>query len=124
MKRIAVPITKENKVANHFGRCEFYEIYTFSNTNEIIDVQLLESESGCGCKSNIASVLAKSGVKYMLSGNIGDKAKNKLNSEGIDVIRGCLGSSSEAILQFVENKIKDNGISCIQHEKGHKHECY
>ena len=36
MKKIAIPITKNNKIEEHFGYSEFYEIYTFSNTNEIL----------------------------------------------------------------------------------------
>lgn len=63
----------------------------------------------------------------MLSGNIGDQAMNKLNAAGMDVIRGCSGNSSDVILQFVEDKISDNGISCLQHSKnhsdGHEHVC-
>lgn len=119
MKKIAVPVTKENKIEDHFGRCKFYEIYTLSDTNEIVDLQLLESSEGCGCKSNIASILSDSGVTFMLSGNIGDQAMNKLNDAGIDVIRGCSGKSSDVILQFIENKISDNGISCLQHSQNH-----
>ncbi len=120
MKKIAIPITKNNKIEDHFGRSKFYEIYTFSNNNEIVDLQLLESEQGCGCKSNIVSVLANEGVTFMLSGNIGDKAKNKLNDAGIGVIRGCLGNSADVILEFVEDKISDNGISCLQHNQNHR----
>ena len=120
MKRIAVPITRNNKIEDYFGRCKFYEIYTFSNTNEIVDVQLLESGQGLGCKSNIVSVLANRGVTFMLSGNIGDKTMNKLNGAGISVIRGCSGDSSDAILQFIEGGIFDSGISCLQPDKNHR----
>jgi len=119
MKKIAVPITKNNKIEDHFGRSKFYEIYTVSNNNEIVDLKLLESEQGCGCKSNIVSVLANEGVTFMLSGNIGDKAMNKLNDAGIGVIRGCSGNSADVILEFIENKISDSGISCLQHTQHH-----
>lgn len=47
MKKIAIPITENNKVEDHFGHSKFYEIYTFSNTNEVLDLQLLESEQVC-----------------------------------------------------------------------------
>jgi len=117
MKKIAVPITRNNKIEDYFGRSKFYEIYTFSNTNEILDLQLLESEQGCGCKSNIVSVLANEGVTFILSGNIGDKAMNKLNDAGIGVIRGCSGDSADVILEFVEGEISDSGISCLQHNQ-------
>lgn len=127
MKKIAVPITSNNQLEGHFGHCDFYEIYTLSDTNEVLDVQLLKSEGGCGCKSNMASILSDSGVTLMLSGGIGDGAVNKLNNVGIGVIRGCSGNSADVILQFVEGKISDSGISCLKHEHhqgdGHDHVC-
>ena len=127
MKKIAIPITSTNQLEDHFGHCEYYEIYTLTNTKEIIDVQLLKSEGGCGCKSNMASVLSNIGVTLMLSGSIGNGAINKLNNAGIEVIRGCSGNSSDIILQFIEDKISDSGVSCLQHDHhhqdGHDHVC-
>ncbi|MCL7762377.1 hypothetical protein MPF19_03040 [Polaribacter sp. Z014] len=127
MKKIAIPITKDNRVEDHFGRCKFYEIYTFSDANEIIDLQLLESDGKCGCKSNIVSVLVKEGVTFMLAGNIGDSAMSKLVVAGIGVIRGCSGKSADVILEFVDGKITDNGVGCAshshKHKKGHAHAC-
>lgn len=124
MKKIAVPITSNNEIEYHFGRCKFYEIYTLSNTNEIVEVQSLESDGGCGCKSTIANVLTNHGVTYMLAGNIGNKAMNTLNDAGITVIRGCSGNSSAVILQFVKGEIADGGSSCLVHKEhrseGHK----
>ncbi|MCL5130320.1 MULTISPECIES: NifB/NifX family molybdenum-iron cluster-binding protein [unclassified Algibacter] len=120
MKRIAIPITKNNTIENHFGRSKFYEIYTFSSTNEIVDIQLIESEHGGGCKSNIINVLADEGVGSIISGNIGDKAMSKLAAAGIGVIRGYSGKSADVILEFVENKISDKGGSCQHHSKKHK----
>lgn len=128
MKKIAVPITRNNQLEEHFGHCEFYEIYTFSSANEVLDVKLLKSEQGCGCKSNVVSLLEDEGVTLMLSNGIGNGAINKLKNAGIGVIRGCSGSSAEVILQFVEGKISDSGISCAQHTKhdghGHNHVCH
>ena len=119
MKKIAVPITKNNQIEAHFRDCEFYEIYTFSNTNEILDLQLLDFEQGCCSKSNLVDVLKTRGVSFMLSASIGSKAINKLKKAGIDVIRGCSGDSADAILQFIEGKISDTGISCLKN--GHNH---
>ncbi len=127
MKKIAVPITSNNVLEDHFGHCAFYEIYTLSDDNEILDVQLLKSEPGCGCKSNIASILSDSGVSLMLSGGIGNGAVNKLNKAGIGVIRGCSGKSADVILQYVQGKISDSGFSCARgehhHGNGHEHLC-
>ena len=127
MKKIAVPVTKNNQIDGHFGHCEFYEMYTISENNEIIDVQTLKSQQGCGCKSNIASVLSDNGVSIMLAGGIGVGAINVLNNYGIQVIRGCSGNASDRVKQFVDGKIFDSGESCLQHERHHgygqNHKC-
>ena len=84
--KIAVP-TAGNVVDDHFGHCQFYTIFTIDN-NSVINKEILPSPQGCGCKSNIASVLSEMGVKYMLAGNMGQGALNVLNSNGIEVLRG------------------------------------
>ncbi len=119
MKKIALPVTKNGQINDHFGHCEFYKIYTVSESNEIIDEETIESGQGCGCKSNIAITLAKAEVSIMLAGGIGEGAINVLNSAGIKVIRGCSGNSLEVVKQYIEGKIADSGSSCHSHE----HQC-
>lgn len=117
MKRIAIPITKNNTVENHFGQSEFYEIYTFSSEKDIIDLQLLEPQTGSGCKSNIIDVFVEEGVGAIISDCIGDKFLIKLKEAGINVIRGYSGNSADIILEFIENKLSDkegHGFSCNQ----------
>lgn len=120
MKKIAIPITTNNQIEAHFGHCEFYEIYTFSNTNEILDLQLLKSSQACGCKSSDATLLASGGVTMLLSDGIGDKAVNKLKKAGIKVIRGCSGDSADVVLQFIDGEISDSGVSCLHHNQKHR----
>jgi predicted Fe-Mo cluster-binding NifX family protein len=116
MKKIAVPITKSNQVDDHFGHCEFYGVYTISDKNEIVDIQTIKSEQGCGCKSNIAGVLSSNGVTIMLAGGIGAGAISVLNNYGIQVIRGCSGNAVSIVEQFIKGKINDSGVSCSNHE--------
>ncbi|MDD3877169.1 MAG: NifB/NifX family molybdenum-iron cluster-binding protein [Bacteroidales bacterium] len=127
MKKIAVPVTKSNQVDDHFGHCEFYNIYTISERNEITQVQTIKSEQGCGCKSNIAGVLAGHGVKVMLAGGIGEGAINVLGYSGITVIRGCSGNAADIVKLYVDGKLEDNGVSCSQHNQhngdGTSHVC-
>ncbi|WP_299528134.1 NifB/NifX family molybdenum-iron cluster-binding protein [uncultured Lutibacter sp.] len=121
MRKIAIPVGDHNQIDEHFGHCKYYEIYTVSDENKIVDMQTLPSEEGCGCKSNIASVLANHGVNIMLAGRIGAGAINVLNKWNIDVIRGCSGSVETNIKQFVEGQISDSGETCMQH--GDDHQC-
>jgi predicted Fe-Mo cluster-binding NifX family protein len=125
MKKIALPVTFNNQIDNHFGHCEMYSLYTISETNEIVDLKTINSEQGCGCKSNIAETLAIQGVKIMLAGGIGAGAINVLNNQGIEVIRGCSGNATEAVRKYMSGKLTDSGESCRQHEHPHSqgHEC-
>lgn len=127
MKKIALPVNSDNHVDGHFGHCDSYSIYTVSENNEVIDVQTLKSEQGCGCKSNIASVLAAQGVTLMLAGGIGNGAINVLNNSGIEVIRGCSGAVSDVVDSFIKGTITDSGVSCAEHDHHHgdgkEHQC-
>jgi predicted Fe-Mo cluster-binding NifX family protein len=119
MKKIALPVTFSNQIDNHFGHCEMYSIYFVSETNEISEIQTINSEQGCGCKSNIASLLAGKGVMVMLAGGIGNGAINILNAHGIEVIRGCSGNASEVVKKYLSGELSDSGKSCKQHEHHH-----
>jgi predicted Fe-Mo cluster-binding NifX family protein len=125
--KIAVPVTRNNQIDDHFGHCEFYSVFTISEKNEITEVKTIPSVQGCGCKSNIASTLAEDGVTIMLAGGIGGGAINILNNAGIQVVRGCIGNAKEVVQEFISGNIKDSGESCHQHAahqgEGSGHQC-
>lgn len=120
--KIAVPVTKENQIDSHFGHCESYGIFTISEKKEIAGIESVESPQGCGCKSDIASVLASDGVTVMLAGGIGEGAINVLNNSGIEVIRGCSGDATEVVKLYLSGLVEDSGSSCHQHEAHHNHD--
>jgi predicted Fe-Mo cluster-binding NifX family protein len=125
--KIAVPVTKENQIDGHFGHCESYGVFTISDKNEISEIKSVESPQGCGCKSDIASVLASDGVSIMLAGGIGGGAINVLNNRGIEVVRGCSGDATEVVKLYLSGSVEDSGSSCHQHEihqqGGDSHTC-
>jgi predicted Fe-Mo cluster-binding NifX family protein len=123
--KIAVPVTPGDQIDDHFGHCESYSVFTISEKNEIEAKVSVRSPQGCGCKSDIASVLALDGVTLMLAGGIGGGAINVLNNSGIEVIRGCSGNASDNVKLYLSGLLKDSGSSCQQHE-AHKlddHQC-
>ncbi len=113
--KIAVPVTIENQIDGHFGHCESYGVFTITELNEIADVKRVQSPQGCGCKSDIASVLAADGVSIMLAGGIGGGAINVLNNSGIEVIRGCSGNATEVVKLYLKGMVEDSGSTCQQH---------
>lgn len=122
MRKIAVPLTRDNCVDGHFGHCEFFGIYTVSDSNEITKIEQVSSPQGCGCKSNISGILAANGVKTMLAGGIGGGAINVLGNHGIEVVRGCAGNATDVVKSYVNGNLVDNGISCQTHEHHHHEE--
>jgi predicted Fe-Mo cluster-binding NifX family protein len=115
--KIALP-SYQNKIDEHFGHCEYFTVFTIDDQKKIMADEKISSPAGCGCKSNIAQVLAENGVKLMLAGNMGQGAVNVLNSHGIDVLRGCSGDVKAVTESWLAGTLKDSGISCAQHEHG------
>ena len=121
--KIAVP-TRGNVVDDHFGHCEAYTVFNIDENKKIMSSEMLPSPQGCGCKSNIASVLQQKGVSVMLAGNMGNGALNVLQSHGIDVYRGCSGNVRQLAEAFLLGKINDSGEGCKSHEHhGEEHRC-
>jgi predicted Fe-Mo cluster-binding NifX family protein len=118
--KLAVPTTQNNKVDAHFGHCEYFTVFTVQD-GEIKNTEIVESPQGCGCKSNIVSILKEMGVEVMLAGNMGGGAVNVLNSHGINVYRGCEGDAKNLVEEFIKGELVDSGESCHQHEN-HNHE--
>lgn len=114
--KIAVP-TREGVVDNHFGHCDHYTIFTI-NDGEIKMKEILPSPQGCGCKSGIVLVLRQKGVQVMLAGNIGEGAKNVLESNEIKVIRGCSGDIDKLVSDYLAGNVVDNGEICNHHDCG------
>lgn len=115
--KIALP-TQDTIIDSHFGHCEKYTIYTINDKKEITSVEELPAPSGCGCKSNIAPILANLGVKVLLAGNMGEGAVNVLKDQGISVVRGCEGPVKQVVLDYLAGKIHDNLVICREHESG------
>lgn len=112
--RIAIP-TAENHVDDHFGHCDHYTVFEIKD-NVVVDELYLPAGQGCGCKSNISSILHNLGVKVMLAGNMGEGAKNVLESADIEVIRGCSGDVNELVNKYIAGEVADSGIGCSSHD--------
>ena len=119
--KIAVP-TVGDQVDQHFGHCEKYSVFTIED-NLIQTVEYMESPAGCGCKSNMASVLAQSGVKILIAGGIGNGAVNVLTQNGIRTIKGASGNVRDAVEAYLQGKLLDTGNICTSHSHDPNHVC-
>jgi predicted Fe-Mo cluster-binding NifX family protein len=116
--KIALPTTGK-MVDEHFGHCQEYTVLTIDDARQIGEVETLPSPQGCGCKSNIASILKKKGVTLMLAGNMGEGAVNILAHHGIEVLRGCRGEVMKVAESYLDGTLRDSGINCRHHEHHH-----
>lgn len=117
--KLAIP-TRNNVVDDHFGHCEYYTLFTIDDNRQIVCTEIQASPEGCGCKSNIAAVLEDKGIELMLAGNMGDGAKNTLETHHIRVIRGCSGPVVQVVNDWLQGKITDSGDSCCHHDEHHE----
>ena len=101
MTKIAIP-TRDNVVDDHFGHCDHYTVFSIDDEKNIISSERLDSPQGCGCKSNIASVMQEKGITIMLAGNMGMGAFNKLTMHGISVVRGCHGNIEDVLKAYLD----------------------
>ncbi len=109
--KIALP-SRDYQVDGHFGHCEYFTVFSVGENNKIISEQRVDPPAGCGCKSNIVSILSEMGVSVMLAGNMGSGAVAVLNSHGIKVYRGCSGDLREVAESWLVGKISDSGGGC------------
>jgi len=123
--KIALP-SRNNQVDEHFGHCDYFTVFTIDNRKIVLE-EKIPSPAGCGCRSNIAQVLAEKGVKLMLAGNMGPGAVNVLSGYGISVLRGCSGDIRMVTENWIEGNLRDSGVSCTMHqhdcEHDHDHDC-
>mgnify|MGYP003268192470 CR=1 FL=1 len=120
--KIAVP-TRENVVDDHFGHCEYYTLFTVDDDKNITRVETLPSPHGCGCKSDIASILREKGVSVMLAGSVGDGALKVLSDQNIKVLCGCKGDVGKVVEGYLKGFVLDSGIGCHHHHEDGGHQC-
>jgi predicted Fe-Mo cluster-binding NifX family protein len=118
--KVAVP-ARGGLVDAHFGHCEHFMVYSLDEKNTIVAEERIDSPAGCGCKSNIAETLARTGVTHMVAGNMGEGAVQVLKAHGIDVVRGASGDARQAAQRFAGGTLADSRESCAGHGGGEPH---
>ena len=117
MQKIAIP-TRENLVDDHVGHCDHYTVFTVGDDKNVIGSERLDSPQGCGCKSNIASVMQEMGITVMLAGNMGMGGFNKLAAHGISTVRGFHGNVNDVLTAYLNGSLSDSAEVCDHHDCG------
>lgn len=116
--KIALP-TRDGQIDDHFGHCDHFTLMTLDDEKNIVKIEKMESPEGCGCKSDIAPILADKGVSVMLAGNMGEGAVRVLAASKIRVIRGCSGPIDDVAAKWIAGDIQDSLITCDHHDCDH-----
>ena len=110
--KIAVA-SENNKVTEHFGHCESFNIYETEN-NEIVKSELIPNPGHRpGFLPNFLNDL---GVNVIISGGMGGGAVEIFNDNNIEVITGARGSSIEAANSYLKGELKSTGSVCHEHQ--------
>ncbi|WP_040209940.1 NifB/NifX family molybdenum-iron cluster-binding protein [Clostridium polynesiense] len=108
-----IAVASEGKmVAQHFGHCENFNIYTIDN-NEVTEVQ---SVANPGHKPGyLPNFLNDLGVKVIISGGIGSGAIDIFNEKGIKVVSGADGEAEAAVMKYLQGELISKGSACNAH---------
>ena len=114
--KVAVTTGEDGKVFQHFGRTEWFTVYT------IQDGQILSKEKiaadGAG-HEGLADVLAANEIDVLICGGLGGGAYAALTQAGITVVPGAKGSVDVAIALYMSGNLKPSDEATCDH---HDHE--
>jgi len=88
-----------------FGRCSCFVIVETDDMS-LETTENLGSSRGGGAGIQAAQLMARKGVKVVLTGNCGPNAHQTLGAAGIDVVVGCSGTVSEALRRFRSGQLQ------------------
>ena len=120
--KIAATYSKEDgSVFQHFGRTEWFRIYTIDDGKVTGSETVSAAETGG--HSALAPFLMENGVEALICGGLGGGARAALQSIGIKVYPGVSGSADKAAEEFAAGTLAyDENASCHHHDE--EHQCH
>ena len=116
-----IAVTYDNgSVFQHFGHTEEFKVYTVEE-GKVVSSQVVSS-GGQG-HGALAGLLSHNGIDALICGGIGTGAKNALESFGIKLYAGVIGSADAAVDALLAGTLaysEDANCSHHDHEEGHQ----
>lgn len=107
--KIGVTSTDKNlnaQVDPRFGRCRYFLVVDTETMNvESISNEGAAASGGAGIQA--AQTIAKTGVKTVLTGNVGPNAFQTLTAAGIKVITGVNGTVKEVVEKYKKGELDE-----------------
>jgi predicted Fe-Mo cluster-binding NifX family protein len=95
----------EDKVDPRFGRCHYFILFdTKTNKFEAVENTGAQGMGGVGILSG--QLMADKGVEVVLTGSCGPNAFQTLQTAGIKVITGAIGTVQDTINKFKAGELK------------------
>ena len=108
--KIGVTSTGEDldaQVDPRFGRCKYFLIIdTDTMSFESIPNENMSAGGGAGIQA--AQTIARTGVKTVLTGNVGPNAFQTLKAAGVKIITGATGSVKEVVEKYKKGMFKES----------------
>jgi predicted Fe-Mo cluster-binding NifX family protein len=109
--------TLDAAVDPRFGRCAtFLLVDTDDGSYEAVDNGSAALGGGAGIQS--AQLMARKGVKAVLTGNCGPNAHQTLAAAGIEVFVGCTGTIREAIERYRQGRLEPASAANVASHAG------
>jgi predicted Fe-Mo cluster-binding NifX family protein len=94
------------QVDQRFGRCQYFLIVD-SETMESEAISNESSFAAHGAGIQAAQTVANSGVKVVITGNVGPNAFRVLSAAGIKIVSGASGSVRNAVEKYKKGKLQE-----------------
>lgn len=109
-----IAVTYDNGlVFGHFGRTEFFKIYTVEE-GKVVSSQVVGSDGqGHGA---LAQVLAGHTIDVLICGGIGGGAQAALADVGIEVVSGAEGDTDAVVEMYLRGELQSAGTNCDHHD--------
>jgi len=112
--------TENGFVSGHFGKCEQFTIFE-TEGKEAKSKTLLDTKAQG--HALLPPFLAANGVETVIAGGMGDGARQKLESLGIDIISGASGKVDDVLTQYLEGTLKVSEGGCHSDHRHGEHHC-
>jgi predicted Fe-Mo cluster-binding NifX family protein len=100
-----------------FGRCSYFVIVD-SETMQFEAVPNMAAGASGGAGIQAAQIIAKKGVKLLITGNVGPNAFGALSAAGIEIMTDASGTIKEVIEKYKNGELEKTGSPTVGGHSG------
>jgi predicted Fe-Mo cluster-binding NifX family protein len=102
----AVSDSMDAQVDQRFGRCQYFlTVDPETMKPEVISNESSYAAHGAGIQA--AQTVTRSGVKAVITGNVGPNAYRVLSAAGIKIVTGASGSVRDAVEKYKKGQLQE-----------------